>query len=524
MPMKHTNKTRDQLIEEIHRLQKKIADLSTSAAALRQSENKYKKLFDHAGDAILLSDGLRFIDCNKQALMMFRCSKEQLKPVISYGNTFSPMIQPDGTGSQQKALKAIHTAVGGRTQHLEWRYRRYDGTLFDADVTLARIILEGETLLLSIIRDVTKRKRAEKELLGSRKMFQALVENSLGGIFIVQNEQMVYANPEQKRLFGPVPPSFRLTTYEGIYPEDVPKVRELHRKITSGEAPMHEIVLRFYPIGKTGNKPDLKVVYCRASVIEYEGTGAVLFTMMDITRARELEQLLHTRDKMTSLGRIAAGMAHEIRNPLSGININLKGLAKIVAAGGRGDDAREIIDALHVSSQKIEDVVKRVMDFAKPNDPRFVLADANHPVREAMNLAEVSLRKNKISLETDLAGDLPRCFMDPRLIEQVVLNLINNASDALRDEGKPGTIRVTTRRVRHSVLLTVDDSGPGVPAHDRSKIFDPFYTTRTDGAGIGLSISSRIITDHGGSLSVSDGSLGGAQFLITIPIQEGNRQ
>jgi len=525
--MKDKNKTKNRLIEELEQLRMKNADLEAMVvrsknayAALRESERKYRNLFNHAGDAIVLSDGFKFMDCNNKALMMFRCSKEQLKPIIADGDTFSPPVQPDGTNSRQKAKQAVESALAGEPQHLAWRYRRYDGTLFDAEVTITRIKISGKTLLLSIIRDVTKRKRTERELLSSRKMFKDLVENSLSGIFIVQNNQMVYANPEQKRLFGPVTPAFKLTTYEGIYHEDVPRIKELHRRITSGEIRSHEMILRFYPIGKVGSKPDIKVVYCRINSIEYEGEEAVLFNMMDITRARELEQLLHTKDKLTSLGRVTAGIAHEIRNPLSGININLSGLGKIIAKTDEAGEGAEIIEELRSSSRKIEAVIRRVMDFTKPGEPKPLLSDILQPVQEAVKLTSVALRKSRISLEADLSAALPGCYIDRNLIEQVLLNLINNASDAIKESGAPGKIALCAVHQHNRIIISVDDSGPGVPEHLRYRIFEPFFTTRADGSGIGLSLCSRIITDHGGTLSVSAGSLGGARFTIEIPVQK----
>ncbi len=529
--MNDSEKTKKQLIAELQKLRLELAeyktarsDLQRSETALKESESKYRKLFDHAGDAILLSDKLQFLDCNNQALRMFRCSKEQLKPVIAYGNTFSPPVQPDGSDSKQKAVTAIEAAFNGEPQNLEWRYRRYDGTLFDAEVTLTRIIIEDKKLLLSIIRDVTKRKFAEQEVRKSRKLFQDLVENSPSGIFIFQHDRLVYVNPELERLLGaPVPPTFRLTTYEGIYPDDTEKVKELHQRIRSGDMKPYEMILRFYPFGKTGSKPDLKVVYCRTCLIEYEDRNAVLLNMIDITRARELEQLLQARDKMTSLGRIAAGIAHEIRNPLSGININLSSLAKIVRSTNHSDEALEIIDELQQSSRKIEDVIKRVMDFSRPSEPHFKPADINQPVREAVKLTGVTIRKNNIRIETDLSDDMALCSIDHRLIEQVIVNLINNASGAIRESGGDGIIRITTVSIDGHVLVHVDDTGPGVPKEVREKVFYPFFTTRTDGAGIGLSISNRIITDHGGSLIVEDGPLGGARFTIELPLPKGDR-
>lgn len=525
--MRDDDKTREQLLDELTALRRQVDDLVSSKEklkqsqdALQESESRYRRLFDHAGDAIFLSERFNVLDCNKRAQLMFRCSKEQLKQVMSFSNVFSPRIQPDGMDSKIKALQKIHAALNGEPQFFEWRYRRADGTQFDAEVTINRIILEGRQVLLSIIRDVTARKKAEHELTQSRRMFQELVESSLSGILIIQDDTLVYANPELKRLFGPIPPAFRLIDYDGIYLEDIEKVRALHQSVESGETRMNEMILRFYPIGKTGSKHDLKVVFCRASRITYEGKEVVLFNMMDITRARELEQLLHAKDKMTSLGRVAAGIAHEIRNPLSGINIHVRSLEKIAGKSVPATELTEILREIRTASDKIEAVIRRVMDFVKPGQPILVLADINRPVADALDLSSAAVRKKGITMTKNLSAELPPCYIEPHLIEQVIMNLITNAAEAITSISPTGTIAVSTARDNDAIVIRVEDSGPGVAEHERSKIFDPFYTTRSDGAGIGLSISSRIINDHGGSIHVEAGAGGGALFTIKLPVPE----
>jgi len=239
-----------------------------------------------------------------------------------------------------------------------------------------------------------------------------------------------------------------------------------------------------------------------------------------MTKAKELEHLLAIQDKMASLGRVAAGIAHEIRNPLSGINIYLNTLKKLYGKNGNEEKIKQIIGQIQSASHKIESVIRRVMDFAKPGEPRLALIDLNQPIMEAINLCAVTLRKSGISLESTLSEDLPTCKADATLVEEMALNILNNAAEAMKTKESDKKIVVTSRAGRNGIILTFSDSGPGITPEVKDKIFDPYFTTKSDGTGIGLSLSHRIVTDHGGSLTVTDSDLGGAEFRIEIPLNK----
>jgi signal transduction histidine kinase len=233
----------------------------------------------------------------------------------------------------------------------------------------------------------------------------------------------------------------------------------------------------------------MRWVHCRASGIEYQGKGAILLNIDEVTRSKQLENLLRIQDKMSSLGRVAAGIAHEIRNPLSGINIYLNTLKKLHHKDGSEEKVGQILDQLQSASRKIESVIRRVMDFTKSSEPQFSLIDINVPIEEAINLSAVSLRKRRIKIEKYLAENLPFCYLDAQLIEQVMLNLITNAAEAMMDMQETKTIAVTSTVVKDQIRVSVSDSGPGVPPESREIIFDPFYTTKNGSSGIGLSLS-----------------------------------
>ena len=395
----------------------------------------------------------------------------------------------------------------------------------DIGFALNSIALEKEKKKTESDLQTTVEKLIErtKELKESEKRFRDLVENSLTGISIIQDNRVIYQNQEQERLLGPLPRTSILGDFANIHPEDGPKVKKLIHNISCGKIRKLDLDFRLFPVGKGGRKGAMKWVYCRAVRIDYRGRESILANMIEITKTKELEQLLITQDKMASLGRVAAGIAHEIRNPLSGINIYLNTLGKIYRREENRDKVELILDHLKSASGKIESVIRRVMDFSKPGEPKFSLIDINHPVTEAVKLTAVTLRKSGIKMETNLAADLPRCRADRNLLEEMVLNLITNAAEAMKTVRSEKKIAITTTAGDGSIVLQVDDSGPGVREDIRDKIFDPFFTTKNDSTGIGLSLCHRIVSDHGGVLTVSESELGGASFRIEIPVEHSNK-
>ncbi|MFC1839342.1 PAS domain S-box protein [Thermodesulfobacteriota bacterium] len=368
---------------------------------------------------------------------------------------------------------------------------------------------------------ITERKWTSDALIKSERRFRDLIEYSPIGICIIQDDQIVYQNPEQEKLLGPLPRISKLLDYENIHPDDVVKVKEFYQNLNSNEVQSQETEFRFYPEDENGNRLDMKWSYCRASPIEYHGRKAILVNMMDVTRAKELENILRIQDKMSSLGRVAVGIAHEIRNPLSGINIYLNTMEKMYDRGERPERLKQIFKQLQSASNKIESVIRRVMDFSRPSEPHFVSTDINHPIEEAIDLSSVTLRKRGIKLEKALSGDIPLCKADPQLIEQVLLNLITNATEAMKNVEGEKRIGVTSFMENDCITVRVIDSGSGVPFHVKEIIFDPFYTTKNGSTGIGLSLCRRIISDHGGFLNVYQSEWGGAEFRIEIPLAKG---
>ncbi len=361
-----------------------------------------------------------------------------------------------------------------------------------------------------------QRKKAEHAMLKSEKRFQDLVENTPNGIAIVQDNRVVHQNANQVHLMGDI--NFMDPDSESrIHGEDRPKIKSFFSQIREDRLNESEVDFRFHLDPPPEDNGAMTWVACIATPIDYHDRNAFLLIFIDLTEAKKLTRLLTIQDKMASLGHVSAGIAHEIRNPLSGINIYLGTIEKYFRNPDKTEKITSSIGAIRAASGKIESVIKRVMNFAKPGEPRFDVVQINDPVKEAVKLTRFTLNKKGIEIEDDLAENLPACIAEPHLIEEVVLNLINNAADAILEHRNKGHIRISSRQDEAKIIIRVEDDGPGVSRDIRQKVFDPFFTTKNHSTGIGLSLCHRIITDHKGKLEISVSVLGGACFLVELP-------
>ena len=242
--------------------------------------------------------------------------------------------------------------------------------------------------------------------------------------------------------------------------------------------------------------------------------------MADVTASRRMARQIMLLDKINSLGRMAAGIAHEIRNPLTGIHGYLYAMDEMCAELSDSETAgmlRTTIEKIRKAAGKMESVIRRVLDFSKPGSPRLELLDLVAPAQEALGLLAPTLRKAGVTLDTSFA-QTPPIRGDRMQLEQAVVNIVDNAARAMRQTEGDKRIEIRIEASEDRVSLTVADSGPGIAEADRERVFDPFYTTASDGTGIGLSIVQRIVADHGGVIRVGQSPFGGAEFRLEFPL------
>lgn len=254
-------------------------------------------------------------------------------------------------------------------------------------------------------------------------------------------------------------------------------------------------------------------VFNSAGVIE-----RVVYYEKDETEARKLDQRMQQTDRLKSLGTLAAGIAHEIRNPLATINFNSQMLQRELTLD-RAE--QQMFDDMSREIKKIDRIVQQVLHFAKPREPQFLLHQFNDVVRYCIDLARVYLSGGNLHVSIDLAEDLPLLVIDFNQISQVIMNLMINAIEAM-PEGGNLLLKTDLKYDPPALMFEVADSGRGILDEDRERIFDPFFTRKPDGTGLGLSISRQILEKHGAYIEVESAPEKGTTFRIVFPLSSIN--
>jgi two-component system NtrC family sensor kinase len=251
-----------------------------------------------------------------------------------------------------------------------------------------------------------------------------------------------------------------------------------------------------------------------------ELAGAFNRMMDELEDTRELErarqaQLVHT-EKMAAMGTLAAGVAHEVNNPLAGI---LTCIETIRDNPEDGELRGRYLALVEQGIKRISHTVENLLDFSRPREMRLEQTSLNHNLRHVAELVEYNLRKNRVEVRLDLDGHEPLVLADHFQMEQLFLNLVLNAAQAMR---KGGTLTLRTRRRGGNVIAEVIDTGEGIPSEIRDRIFDPFFTTRGvgEGTGLGLAVSYSIVSAHGGTIEVESTVGQGSTFRVALPGRE----
>ena len=257
----------------------------------------------------------------------------------------------------------------------------------------------------------------------------------------------------------------------------------------------------------------LAVLIVTAAVAIYRGVIGPLRVELGESRARAARH-----EKLASLGTLAAGVAHEIRNPLTAINVRLHSLKKNLT-----ENSSEQEDALVIGHeiQRLERIVQEFLQFARPAEPKLLTVSADSLLAKVQSLFGPQLEKNSIRLTVESVPDV-WVRVDPHQIQQVLINLIQNAAESMERDGAI-TLRVRrdaarlTGRTRPVVIVEVSDTGKGIPPEVQKRMFDPFFTTKEEGTGLGLAIASRIVETHSGTLSCRSEVNRGTTFTIVLP-------
>jgi two-component system NtrC family sensor kinase len=247
--------------------------------------------------------------------------------------------------------------------------------------------------------------------------------------------------------------------------------------------------------------------------------GSLAVTLDEMkTKLKSSYDLLLQSEKMALMGRIVAGIAHELNNPLTIVIGNIQ----LMLMRERNEKSVESLSRIQDGAERASKIVKNLLTFARQDKPERKLTSVNAIIRKSVELRSYELRVNNIEVSTELLENLPETMADPHQLQQVFLNLIVNAEQAMIEAHSKGLLRISTRMSDGKILIFFSDDGPGISHENVHRIFEPFFTTKAvgKGTGLGLSICQGIVVEHGGKIDVESTVGRGTTFVVELPIQK----
>jgi len=374
---------------------------------------------------------------------------------------------------------------------------------------------DGEGNLYEIVEThhpVTTRISLQREVDRSEWLFRLFIESARDVISIKDSEgRYVVTNPASAGLFGLEPSDCIGKTAAELYDPDIAKVINQHDR----EVMYRRQALNYnetYVIG--GKERHFETV--RFPLLDHEGKVEGVCTIArDMTNRLHLQNQVLQSAKLAAVGKLAAGVAHEINNPLTGV---LAYAEELFEEAADDDERRSDYKVIIRETLRCRDIVRTLLDFSRQEAPILQSGELNRVVNRTIPLVQKLPRFRDVELHLELADEVLAVDADSRQLQQVLLNLIMNAVDAMNGVG---TIQIETGTESGKGFIAVSDSGPGVPDQDKSRIFEPFYSTKTT-TGLGLSVSWGIVERHGGIIELGDSLFGGARFRIVLPLTDTN--
>ena len=535
----------------------------------KRAEEKYRTLVSNVQEGVFISNPQgRFLDFN-DALMRILGFEE--RDELLNADIPSMFVNP-ADRDRLKRLLQDHGAVAD----FEYEIRRKDGevrAMMESSIAI-RDAAGNLTALQGFLLDITERKRAEQEI--RRRNRELMVLNSIGQTLTESldlNDSLHRTLRQMTELFSLDVSSLYLFDEAGltlrriaavghrseaarhippvtVQPELLQHIKAVHATFLSAQGlpvPMQlreaqrkeglhsafvvilwskDRVLGGLVVGSRSPREfspaDINLLIAVGSQISNAIDRSALY---EETRQayenlrRTQEQLLHS-EKMAAVGQLISGVAHELNNPLTAI----LGYSQLLLSSGQMPaQGMEYSDKLYKQAQRTHRIVQNLLSFARQHKPERVAVQLNQILLDTLALRDYDLRLSNIRVHYELAQDLPMTAADPHQLQQVFLNLVNNAVDAMLEQSNEGDLWVRSFAQDDRLIVEFKDSGPGVK--DASRVFDPFYTTKPvgKGTGLGLSICYGIISEHGGTITVSNVEPSGACFTIGLPYQRASQ-
>jgi PAS domain S-box-containing protein len=475
----------------------------------REAERRYRELFDSIQEGLFFAspDG-QFVDVNDAMVRMlgYNSREELLRADVG------PHLYP-ALAARERFLKAL--SEHGVLRNYEDTLRRKDGTLLHTLQNISAVRnAQGQIVQIrGLMLDVTEQKMFQSQLLRERDFNQKILNTTQSMILVLDTAGLIsYANRR---------------CYEAGYREDELIGHRLVDWVDATHREEFEAALETTAQGSQVENIELRVRRGDASMghfsislspmrDELKTVNSVVVVMTDITDAALLQAKLAHSEKMATIGRLVSGVAHEVNNPLAAI----LGFTDLLLENPEiPPSAREDLQIILQETQRTRVIVQDLLSFARQRPVQRESVKINAILRQTIKLRSYDFASHGVEVTEEFDEELPPVVGDPQQLQQVFLNILNNAYDTVQESGRRGAILISTSGRNGSVEISVKDNGMGIA--NPARIFDPFYTTKQagKGTGLGLSICYGIVRAHGGEiLCTNNTDSEGSSFLIRLPV------
>jgi PAS domain S-box-containing protein len=496
----------------------------------RDSDENFRAIIQQIPDGIFIENAERILFVSQSVVKMLGYERES----ELIGHSPLTFVHPDFHPVIQKRIARIYGKEGVEPL-LESPWIKKDGSRLWVEASSISIIYEGKPAVMAVLRDTAPRKKSEEALRKSDENFKTIIQQMPDGVLIVDMEKVLFANqtlavllkyPSADELVG-------LLKFDLIHPDYHRAVRERIEPILGREGANPILILKL--LGKGGIPVDFE---SSSICIQFGGKSAVMMVLRDITKQNQLEHQAIHNEKLATVGTLAAGIAHEINNPLTYVLANLVFLRENLDDLKRQMDENghvnveypklfeEILEEINETAQggeRIREIVRGLKSFVRADEDEVALVDLNRTIESAINMTFHEF-KHKARVEKDFALHLPLLTANVGKLQQVFINLLINAAQAIEgNDPVDNKIHIRTGQQDGSLFVEFTDTGKGIPANVLPNIFEPFFTTKPVGVGtgLGLSICDKIIKFYKGAIEVKSRVGEGTTFTVRLLLDNG---
>ena len=416
------------------------------------------------------------------------------------------------SAERQHVAEREHRAFEGEQQRYETTVVRADGEERNVAVSTTPLVLDGDLVgTVASLRDITEEKGAQDALARSEARYRNLFESASDAIVTLDaNGRFTTFNHAAENISGYPRQELVGQWFAPLLPDDeLPKALMHFQKALAGETGLFETTF----IRKDREYRTIQVTYSTPQKDE-----EVLCVIRDVTDQKMLQEQLIQSEKMSAIGQLVSGVAHELNNPLAGISA----FAQLLLTEKRfPPDQRTAAEMIYAEARRASRIVQNLLTFARQHKPERTPTGVNQVLDDTLELRGYELRVRGIEVTRDYDEQIPETMADAHQLQQVFLNLVTNAEQAMEKSPRESQrLIVRTRRMGAVIRIDVEDTGPGIPPNLLERIFNPFFTTKPTGSGtgLGLSISLGIVREHEGRIWAENAPQGGARFIVEVPI------